>query len=41
MLYEYNTQYTTKHSATCCGEDLNDTGKIWLSFTRRQYVQPE
>ena len=34
MLYEYNTQYMTKHSTTCCDEDLNDTGKTWLCFNK-------
>ena len=28
MLYEYNTEYTEKHSATYYREDLNSTGKI-------------
>ena len=32
MLYEYNSEYTTKHSATCFHEDINNTGKTWLSF---------
>ena len=27
MLYDYNTEYTTKHSATCDDEDINSTGK--------------
>ena len=31
MLYEYNTEYTTKHSATCSDEDLNIRAKTWLS----------
>ena len=37
MLYEYNTEYTTKHSATCYDEDLNSTGKAIL--TSRQCVR--
>ena len=32
MLYEYKTEYTTKHSATCSDKDLNSRGKTWLSF---------
>ena len=32
MLYEYNTEYTRKHSAMCYHEELNSTGKTWLSF---------
>ena len=32
MLYEYNAEYTRKHSATCYHEDLNSTGKRWLSL---------
>ena len=28
MLYDYNAEYTTKHSDTCYDEDLNSTGKI-------------
>ena len=32
MLYEYNTEYTTKHSATCSDEDLYSRGKTWLTF---------
>ena len=32
MLYEYNTEYTTKHSATFSDEDLNSRWKTWLSF---------
>ena len=35
MLYEYNTEYTRKHSAACYKmyhEDLNVTGKRWLRF---------
>ena len=32
MIYEYNTEYTKKQSATCYHEDLNSTGKIKLSF---------
>ena len=32
MLYEYNTQYMTKHSATCYDEDLNDTEKNLVKF---------
>ena len=27
MLYGYNTEYTTKHSAKWYGEDINSTGK--------------
>ena len=34
MLYQYNTQYMTKHSATCFDADLNDTEKTWLSFNK-------
>ena len=30
MLYEYNTDYTRKHSAKCYHGDLNSTGKTWL-----------
>ena len=32
MLYEYNAEYTTKHSAMCSDEDLNSREKTWLSF---------
>ena len=41
MLYEYNTEYTTKHSATCYDEDLNSLGKTRLSFTSQQCVRSE
>ena len=30
MFYDYNTKYTTKHSAAYHD---NDTDKSWLSFT--------
>ena len=32
MVYEYNTEYTRKHSAACYYEDLNVIGKTWLRF---------
>ena len=32
MLYDYNTEYTTKPSATCYDENINGTGKTRLSF---------
>ena len=32
MLYEYNTEYTRKHSVACYREDLNVTEKTWLRF---------
>ena len=32
MLYDYNTEYKTKHSAMCYDTDINYTGKTWLSF---------
>ena len=34
MLYDFNTEHTTKHSATCYDEDINSTGKTWLSFKK-------
>ena len=27
MLYDYNTEYTTKHIAKCYDADINSTGK--------------
>ena len=30
--YEYNTEYTRKHSAACYHEDSNSTRKTWLRF---------
>ena len=39
MLYEYNTEYTTKHSAACLDEDLNCRGKSWLSFNMSRVCQ--
>ena len=27
MCYDYNTEYTTKHSVTCYDVDINNTGK--------------
>ena len=39
MLYEYNAEYTTKHSATYYDEDLNITGKTWLSFNTSTVCQ--
>ena len=32
MLYEYDTEYTRKHYATCYHKDLNSTGKTWSSL---------
>ena len=32
ILYDYNTEYMTKHSAACCDLEINNTGKTWLSF---------
>ena len=32
MLYEYNTEYTRKHYATCYHKDLNSTAKSWLGL---------
>ena len=32
MLYEYSTEYTTKHCATCYDEDINCIGETWLSL---------
>ena len=32
MLYGYNTECTTKHSATCSDEDLNSSGETCFSF---------
>ena len=31
MLYDYNTEHITKHSAMCYDEDINSTGKPLLS----------
>ena len=31
-MYECNTEYTKKHSARYNHEDINITGKTWLSF---------
>ena len=39
MLYVYIAEYTTKHSATCSDEDLNNTEKIWLSFNTSSVYQ--
>ena len=42
MLYEYNTEYTRKHSAACYKmnhEDLNVTGKTWLRFNTSMVYQ--
>ena len=32
MLYEYNTEYMTKHFATCYDGDINSTGKNLVKF---------
>ena len=32
MLYDNNTEYTTKHSDTCYDEDINSTAKTWFIF---------
>ena len=34
MLYDYNTDYTTKQSATCYDNDINSIGKTSLSFNK-------
>ena len=39
MQYEYNTEYTTKHSVTCSDEDINNTVKTWLSFNKSTVCQ--
>ena len=32
MLYEYNNEYTRKHSVMCYHGDLNNAWKMWFSF---------
>ena len=32
MLYDYNTEYTTKPSVACYDVDINSKIKVWLSF---------
>ena len=32
MLYEYNTEYSTKYFVTCYDADINSTRKTGLSF---------
>ena len=39
MLYEYNTEYSTKHSSNGSDEDLNNRGKTWLSFNTSAVCQ--
>ena len=39
MLYEYNAEYTTKHSVTCYDENLNSKGETWLSFNTSTVCQ--
>ena len=41
MLYEYIIEYTKKHPATCFDEDINSTGKTWLSFNLSMVCQVE
>ena len=39
MLYDYNTEYTTKHSTKCYDVDIKSTWKIWLSFNKSKVYQ--
>ena len=38
MLYNYNTESTTKHSAACNDVDINSTGKSKIEVPRKNQV---
>ena len=39
MLYNYNAEHTTKHSAACYDVAINSQSKTWLSFNLSMVYQ--